>query len=157
MKARIIFVFTAIVLTVAACQKDKKIECPPSILANVWIAPSVYFKIIDKITSKDLFFSQTPVYDTSQLRYFIKIYDGTGNKISSPVQLLIDSMRMCFHTSMTDTAFIQIGGSAPDTLVFLSVKSIPQGPCDYISYADSVIFDKQIYVADDRQIITLKK
>lgn len=152
-----IFAFAMIVLLVAACKKDKKIECPPHVLANIAIAPSVYFKIIDRATSKDLFFSADPAYDTSQLKYSVKTYDNAGNKVLSPVQLSIDSTRMCFRTSMTDSAFIQIAGLTSDTLVFLSVKAIPDGPCNYISFADSVTFDKQLYVADDKQIITLKK
>ena len=152
--------FALLSIIMFGCSKKHKVECPPIPLANtdlLYMAPSFYFKIIDKLTSKDLFFSTPPTYDTSQLKYTIKVYNSTSGRDLVPVKLLIDSSRMSFSTFMRDTAFIQIANLTPDTLVFLSTKSIPAGPCNFLNYVDSVKFDGQKYAAGDKQVITLKK
>lgn len=140
------------ILSIAACTKDKKVVCP-QIETLVAIPPNLYFNIIDKPTGKNLFLGNNTKYDTSQLRIFYR-WMSSGQKI--PVS--IDSARFCFViNSFQDSMFMQVANLSVDTLVFGAVRGLQTSPCVTLSYVDSLNFDRIDYVADDKQIITIKK
>ncbi|MDR0792210.1 MAG: hypothetical protein LBE82_02795 [Chitinophagaceae bacterium] len=158
MKIKLLITLSLLIIIVS-CSKKRGVDCSEQIDPGFYIIPTdIFFKLADKTTSKDLFFSANPVYKIEQITFTQRWTDDAGVRHLIPVTLSIDSSRMCFVTdALIDTLFIQITNLQPDTLLTVSMKPIPYTACSFMYYADSVKFDNQIYVAGDKQIITLKK
>ena len=145
---RKISLFLALSIFAFGCSKDKKVECPiyEDIVGPI---PSFRFNIVDKASGQN--------YDTSQLKCFVK-QDSVGSIIIRKYPIFIDSVKHCLYSyPYYDTIFIQITDLSADTLLIKSSKSIPDGPCNFTYFIDSVQFDRQIYTANDKQILNLKK
>ena len=147
---------------VLSCSKNHKVDCLQGPLnALPYIPPSLFFNIVNKTTGQNLFLFPNPTYTIKQLVYFRKINVVTGNGsgiLLDTIPVFIDSSRnSLFAAASSDTGYFVIANQSADTIVFGAIKSVPNGPCSYLYYIDSVKFDGQPYVAGNKQVITLKK
>lgn len=142
---------------ISGCSKKHKIDCPIAYATSL-PAPRVAFKIVDKTTNEDLFFSDNPKYTTAQIMYFLRRVDATGAVKYDTIPLTVTNKCFSAYPPLTDSAFISIAALPLDTLNRYALgKGIPNGPCSFKYLADTITFDRQTYITDTSRIFTFKK
>lgn len=130
----IAFIFTA------GCSSHSTNKCSPCPL-SLQMAPNITFRVVDKTTSKDLFFGNAALYKTSQLKVH-HILNGHPDTAF----LRIDSLNQVFNVwinavHQVDTVTMNIADKPQDILLF---KRITSGGCCSTTYLSSVTYNGMV-------------
>ncbi|UEG51446.1 hypothetical protein LLH06_10720 [Mucilaginibacter daejeonensis] len=107
-----------------------------------YVYPTLKFKVIDKTTRADLFFSSTPTYLLSDIKIIFK----NGSNRSDPIRPTVVSRETSKYFSFTaprvlptDTCIIKIKALKSDTLVYTIARS--SGTCP-LWFVNGVIINR---------------
>ncbi|MBK1439812.1 hypothetical protein JHJ32_07445 [Parapedobacter sp. ISTM3] len=123
-------------ILVASCSKEEKQPCLAVINPD-----TLRFNVLNKQTNSDLFFSDSPLYDTTELKLYQK--DNEGNlKDFNGLGVAKDSEVVHFFSLVypSDTLFIKIADQPLDTIAFTG-KAV-SSPCPQ-TILDEVAFNSE--------------
>ncbi|MEN0056890.1 MAG: hypothetical protein AAGC65_24640 [Mucilaginibacter sp.] len=146
-----------LMLTCISCSKKEKATC--LLAPYALILPSFDFKVVDKTTGTDLFFSAQPTYTLSDIKV---VFKNTSNKVDSlaPPMKINDGAGNRFHyiipgNRTTDTCFIKIKNLKTDTVIS-TIGSI-KGECAPIVTIKIQVNQEAPMKYSNGDVITIRK
>jgi len=149
--------FCTLVLLVA-CSKNEKISYDCSLY---YIGPpSLKFNIVNQSNGADLFFSENPLYQATDLKVFFKKAPDQLDSVVPRVLTRVDGKKyFSFNTPRkeSDTCMIKIKNLQTDVLVYtIAYSEDPPCPLPYINSV-KINNDKAVSIPSVNEIIIIEK